>query len=187
MHQREVALVADGVQRGRGFAEVFGHGRRVADQLVAAGQLEVGEADGAKVVRLFGLLQRACRAARWPATGRRVRRPAVRGDATGATAWPVRPIRGCVSGARPSDGAGLREVVLQEPRLGENHAQRELVLARERRRAQRLLEGLRGLGAATPLERGLCTRHDRLKRHAHHGRQYTSLARLAGPAIPTLV
>ena len=84
-------------------------------------------------------------------------------------------------------GAGLREVVLQEPRLSQHDTQREFVFARERRGSQRLLEGLRGLGAAAALERGLCARHDPLERHAHHGRQYTSLARLAGPAIPTLV
>ena len=59
MHHREVALVARGVQRGRGFGNVLAHDRHVADLPIALAEIEVGEPDGARVVRDLGLLQRA--------------------------------------------------------------------------------------------------------------------------------
>ena len=59
MHEREVAPVAGGVQRGRGFGEVLANDAGVADLLVAEGELVVGEADGARIVRELGVLQRA--------------------------------------------------------------------------------------------------------------------------------
>ena len=174
------------MQGGRRLAEVVGHRGLIADQLVAARQLEVGEAGCPQVVRDFRLLQRpAVQRDRPRLIAARRRQPSMKTPQMRQRGRRDRfadAVRGTAKRR-----AGLREVVLQEPRLGENDAQREFVLARKRRGSQRLLEGLRGLGAAAPLERGLCARHDPLERHAHHGRQYTSLARLAGPAIPTLV
>ena len=55
VHEREVPPVADRVQRGRGLGEVLAHRRRVADLLVAAGQLEMREAHRAGVVRRLGV------------------------------------------------------------------------------------------------------------------------------------
>ena len=57
VHQRQVALVADRVQGRRCFAEVIGHGGAVADQLVAARELEVRQSDGAQVVRELGVFE----------------------------------------------------------------------------------------------------------------------------------
>ena len=59
MHHREVAPVAGGVQRGGGFGDVLAHDRHVADLPVALAEIEVGEADRARVVGDLGLLQGA--------------------------------------------------------------------------------------------------------------------------------
>ena len=59
MHLREMAAVAGGVQRGGGFGQVLAHDGVVADLLVAVDQLEVGEADAARVVRRLGVFERA--------------------------------------------------------------------------------------------------------------------------------
>ena len=54
--------------------------------------------------------------------------------------------------------AGLRDVVLQEPRFGEQHPDGQLVLPCERCRAQRLREKLCRVGGVAPFERGLGAR-----------------------------
>ena len=58
MHLREVAAIARGVQRGRGLGDVLAHDRHVADLAIAEAEVEVGETDGARVVRALGLLER---------------------------------------------------------------------------------------------------------------------------------
>ena len=58
VHLREVAAIAGGVQRRRGFGDVLAHDGQVADLAVAEAEAEVGEPDGAGVVRHLGLLQR---------------------------------------------------------------------------------------------------------------------------------
>ena len=59
MHEREVTPVAGGVQRRRRLGEMVADDARVADLLVAERQLVVGEANGARIVRELGVLQRA--------------------------------------------------------------------------------------------------------------------------------
>ena len=59
VHEREVAPIAGGVQRRGRLGDVLAHDRDVADLAVALAELVVGEADGARVVRDLGLLQRA--------------------------------------------------------------------------------------------------------------------------------
>ena len=59
VHEREMAAIAGGVQRGGGFGQVVADDAGVADLLVAERQLVMGEADGARVVRELGVLQRA--------------------------------------------------------------------------------------------------------------------------------
>ena len=56
---REVPPVAGGVQRRGGFGDVLADDGHVADLPVALAEIEVGEADGARVVRDLGLLQGA--------------------------------------------------------------------------------------------------------------------------------
>ena len=58
VHQREVAPVAGGVQRGRRLGDVLADDRHVADLAIALPELVVGEADGARVVGALGLLER---------------------------------------------------------------------------------------------------------------------------------
>ena len=67
-------------------------------------------------------------------------------------------------------GAGLIDVVLQQPRLGERRADGQLVFARDRGRAERLREVFRGPHGVAALERRLRARQDRLKGDADHGR-----------------
>jgi len=50
MDQREIPPVADRVQRRGRLGEVLAHCGRVSDLLVAARELEVREADGARVM-----------------------------------------------------------------------------------------------------------------------------------------
>src|SRR5687767_15688215 len=52
-------------------------------------------------------------------------------------------------------GGGLREVVLQQIRLGQRGTGGQFILATERTGAQQRCEHLRGLGAAPALERGI--------------------------------
>ena len=66
-------------------------------------------------------------------------------------------------------GAGLRQVVLQQPCLGEQHAERQFVLAGEGARSKGWLQQLRGVGPAAALEGGVRARQKWLKRHACHG------------------
>ena len=59
MDEGQVTPIAGGVKRGRGFGEVIADDARVADLLVAEGQLVVRETDRAGVVRELRVLQRA--------------------------------------------------------------------------------------------------------------------------------
>ena len=57
--EREMTSIAGRVQRRRRFREMVADDARVADLLVAEGQLVVGKTDRARVVRELGVLQRA--------------------------------------------------------------------------------------------------------------------------------
>jgi len=72
---------------------------------------------------------------------------------------------------------GLCDVVLEEPGIGEQHADPKLVLAGQRRRAKRLREMLGGLDSLSPLERRLGARDRRVQGDADHERQYTRRTR----------
>ena len=79
-------------------------------------------------------------------------------------------------GRAPERRAGLGQIILQEPRFGQNGAKGELVGPRLRSGAQGLLKDLGSLGAAPALECRLCAGHHPLKRDAQHERQYTPRA-----------
>ena len=59
MDEREMAAVAGRVQRRRRFGDVLTENRDVAHLPIAPSQLVMSETDGARVVRHFGILQRA--------------------------------------------------------------------------------------------------------------------------------
>jgi len=130
VHQREIALVADRVQRRRGFGEMVGHRPEIADQLVAAGELEVGKTDGAEIVRDFGLFQRPSLegdGARLIAARRR--EPAMQPPEVRKNGWSDRFTQRV---RRASERrAGLGQVVLQQPRFGQDGTKRELVGPRQ--------------------------------------------------------
>ena len=131
MHEREVAAIAGGVQRRRRFRDVLAHDRHVAHLAIALAELVVGEADGARVVRRFRLLQRAAvQRDRARLIAARRRQPAVqppeRRETTGRDGVAKRV-------GRPSKCSGrLIEVVLKQPRFGERRSDSELVLAGHR-------------------------------------------------------
>ena len=54
-----MTTIAHGVKRRRRLGEVLAHDARVTDLLVAQRQFVVGETDGARVVRQFGVLERS--------------------------------------------------------------------------------------------------------------------------------
>ena len=168
VHEGEVPAVAGGVQRRGGLADVLADDRDVADFRVALAELVVGEADRARVVRDLGLLERAA-----------VMRDGARLIAAGGGDAAVQPPeRRQAAGwerlaervGRPAERrAGLIEIVLQQPRLGQHRSHGELVVARQRRRAQRGCEHLRGVRPAAAIERGAGAREQRLQRWGGHG------------------
>jgi hypothetical protein len=122
VHQGEAAAIADRVQRRGGLGEVLAHRRGLADLLVAACELEAGEADGARVVRELCLPQRAL-----------VQRDGARllaAHLRHAAVQPPEVREGCGGHGlaervgRPAEhGARLVDVVLQEPGFGERDAE----------------------------------------------------------------
>ena len=116
--EREVTSIAGGVQRRCGFGEVLADDARIADLLVAEGQLVVGETDGARFVRELGVLQRA-----------RVQRDRARLLALGVRDAAVQPPRASraarrrfAPGACPAAGQAPwlpGQVVLQQPGFGQ--------------------------------------------------------------------
>ena len=153
----------------------------VAKLLVAARQLEVRQADRARVVRLLGVPQRPA-VQRDPArlfAARRghaaVQPPEVR-EQDGGDGFAEGVGRTAERGAR------LLDVVLQQPRLGEGGPDGQLVFAGDRGRAQGLREVLCGPCGVATLEGRLRARHDRLKGDADHGRSIHAVLAAAGPS-----
>ena len=135
VHEREMAPVAGRVEGRRGLPDVLADDRDVADLAIALTELVMREADPARVVRRFGLLQRAS-----------VHRDGARLIATRGGEAPVQaPERGEPAGRHgvaegvgraAQRGGGLVEVVLQQRRFGEHRAHRQLFVARERGRPE---------------------------------------------------
>ena len=59
VYERQMATVACGVQRGRGLRQVVAHDARLADVPVAVRKLVMREANCARIVCEFGVLERA--------------------------------------------------------------------------------------------------------------------------------
>ena len=170
--QREVAPIAGGVERRDRLADLLADDRRVADLPVADAQLVVREADGARVVRELGLLQRAAverDRARLVAAARR--QPAVqppqRRQPRGRD-----PLAEHVR--RPAEhGRRLLHVVPEQPGLGHRASRSELVLAAQRRERERLREPFDRLRASAALERGRGACHQWLQGLGGHGESIT--------------
>src|SRR5690606_22164227 len=147
-----------------------------------ARQLEVGETDRAEIVGRLRMPQCASvqrDGARLVAAhmgDAPVQTPQIRERGAGDVLVAER-VRGAAE-----RGAGLGQVVLEEPGFGEQHAQREFVLAAQAGRSQRRLENLRRLGAVAPFERRLRPGEERLEGAADHGGQYTPYTG-GGPAV----
>ena len=128
--EREMPPVAGGVQRRRRLRDVLAHDGGVADLLVAEPEFVVGEADGPGVVRQLGVLQRA-------AQQRDGARLIAAGERDAAVQPPQRRQlrrRQRVAhrvGRAAEHGAGLAEVVAEQPRFGQRAPEGQLVLARE--------------------------------------------------------
>ena len=126
--EREVTPVAGGVERRSGFRQVVADDAGVADLLVAERQLVVGEADGARVVRELGVLQRA-----------RVQRDRARLLAARKGEAAVQPPERREArvgerlahrvGRAAERRSGLGQVVLQQPRGCERRTHGDLVVA----------------------------------------------------------
>ena len=170
---REVPPVAGGVQRRGGFGDVLADDRHVADLAVALAEIEVGEADGARVVRDLGLLQRAV-----------VQRDGARLLAAGEGDAAVQPPEIGVQDRRQvladgvwraaEDGSGLCKIALQEVRFSQHDADAEFVVARQRgRRAQQRREQFDRGGGLAALERGAGAGNHRLKSGVGHRGEYT--------------
>ncbi len=165
-----MAPVARGVKGRRRFRDVLADDRDVANLPVTLSQFVVGEPDGARFMRDFGLLQ-----------GASVQRDGARliaarvGQATVQS--PQR--REAARRNRVAEGIGrtaerarrVIQIVLQERRLGEHRAHGEFVFARQRR-PKRRLQHLRGLEAAAALERSAGASEQRLQRGRRHVGNY---------------
>ena len=167
MHEREVAAVAGSMQRRRRFGDVLADNRDVADLAVGLAELVVGEADGARIMRGVGGLQRAA-----------VQRDRARLIAARPGETAVQPPeRGQPSGrnrfaegvGRPAERGGrLIEIVLQQPCFGEHGPHGQLLVARQRGGANRRREHLRGLGTVAAFQRRSSPREKCLQRGRRH-------------------
>ncbi len=105
---------------------------RVPDAAVAVGELVVGQTDGARIVRGFGLFESAAverDGSRLIAAGRG--KPPVQTPKRGE---PARRNRVAERVGRAAEGGGgAVEVVLEQPRFGEHRPDRQLLLSRQRR------------------------------------------------------
>ena len=168
----QVAPVAGGVQRRGGFGNVLADNGHVADLAITLSEIEVGEADGARVVGNLGLFEgpvvqgdgpRLFAACKGHAT---VQSPQIRvqdlGELLAQRIW------------RPAQRrSGLCKIPLQEVRFSQHDANGELVLAGKRGwRAQKRRQDLdRGRGLA-PFERRDGAGNHGLKCGVGHGAEY---------------
>ena len=184
VHEGQVASIADSVECGGGLAEMLLHRRRVAQLLVTACQLEVGQPDGARVVRLLAMPQGPAverdPARLFAACGgyTAVQPPEVR-EQHGRSRFPERV--GCTA----ERSARLLDVVLQQPRLREGGPDGQLVFAGDGGRAQGLREVLCGPCGVATLQGRLRASHDRLKGDADHRRSIHACSQQ--PAAPARV
>src|SRR5262245_50435837 len=147
---------------------MFANDGNVADFAVALAELVMCETDGAGVVSRLGLLEGAAmkrnRPGLIPSRGREptVKTPERR-ELTGrdSIAECIRRTTEC--------RRSLIEVVLKQPGLGERRADRQLVVAGQGRRTECRRQQLRGLGAATALERRTGSSDERLDGGGRHG------------------
>ncbi len=129
--ERKVAPVTGCVERRGGLAEVFAHDGKVADAPVGERQFVVRQADGAGVVRRLGEFQGSGE----QSDGTRLVAPR-RGDAAvhpPERRQPRRLDRFAQRVGRPAEsGAGLVDIVLEQPSVGQRAADRQFVVATER-------------------------------------------------------
>ena len=153
MHHHEMATIAGGMQRGRGFGDVLADDGHVADLAIALTEIEMGEADGAGVVRHFRLLECAVVESDGPRLfAARERDPAVQAPQVGMQRLrQIIAIRGAAKGR-----SGLCKIALQEVRFSKHDANTQLVFARQRgrRSQQRRKQFDRGSGLAAFERRG---------------------------------
>jgi hypothetical protein len=169
VHHGQVPAVAGRVQRCRGFGNVLAHNRHVADLPIALAQVEMRQADGARIVRDLGLLQRAV-----------VQRDGPGLFAAGKGDPPVQPPEigmkdlGQVFAnrvGRPSQHrSGLCKIPLQEVRFSQHDSDRELVIPGERRRrTQQGRQEFDGVGGLPALQRRAGPGDNGLKCGVSHG------------------
>ncbi len=151
VHHRQVPPVANGVKRRCCLGEVLADDRHVADLAIAEAQLEVGQADGARIVGalggLQGLGQESDAAGRLAPCGREaaVHTPEV-GYAGGIEAFP--------RFGRSPEGVGcLPDVVLEQPGVRQRAADLALLLPPQPWPLQRAHQQRRRFSAAPALQR----------------------------------
>src|SRR5687767_9923740 len=157
-----MAAIAGRVECRRRLGQVIANNDRFAYVPVTVGELVVRQANGARVVRELGVLER-------PSVQRdsarllsaRISDAAVKPPKRGQPRIANRFADGA---RRTSQGGGcLREVVLHQPRLGKRRANRHLVFASKGRGAQEWRQQLRGFRTAALYEGGTGTGYRRLK------------------------
>src|SRR5438034_616720 len=147
MHEGEMPAIAGGMERGGRLRQVLAHDAGVANLFVTEGQLVVGQTDGARVMRELGVFQRALmqgdRARLLTACEREtsLETPEGREFRVGYR-FPERIWRASDRGRR------LREVILQEPRLGQRRSYGDLVVAGQRAGSKERSKERRGLVTA---------------------------------------
>jgi hypothetical protein len=60
MHERNVAPVADGMQRGCGLRQMFANDADIANLPIGQAELEMGQADRARIMCQLRLFERPC-------------------------------------------------------------------------------------------------------------------------------
>ncbi len=169
VHERQVALVAGGVQRVGGLGEMLADDGGVAHPLVAHGQFVVGQANQPRIVRQFREFEGARVQGDRPRLLAALEREAsVQAPQRGEPGIRKRLFRNV---GRPSQcRGGLREVVLQQVGLGDPRPDRELVVAGERTRPVVGQQDLDRFGAPAAFEGRSRSGQCGLDRGSGHGR-----------------
>ena len=173
VHHGEMATIPGGMQGRRGLGDVFAHNRHVADLAVTLAEIEMGEADGAGVMRNLGLLER-------PVVQRNGARLLTAGKGDAAVQPPEIGMQHLRQGftnrvwGAAQDRSGLCKIPLQEVRFSQHDANGQLVVAGQRRGcAEQRREQIDRRCRLAAFEGGIGAGDYRLQRCVGHFAQYT--------------
>lgn len=167
--------IAGRVQRRRSFGQMLADDSGITDLLVTERKLIMRKANGARIVRQFGMLQRAG----MEGDGARLLTARIGDAAMQSPQGGEQRITNRLTqrvGWTSKSSRSLCEIILEQPCFSERRANGDFVLSRQRAGTQHRRKELNCVGAAATLERRLGTRQDAMNRDRCHGQEYTKYA-----------